>query len=191
MTKIDWTKPIEFLDGTPTSLNERQYFAKGKALHCVTGRDGHSAWHYRDDGTHAYGTKEPIRNVPEVAPKLDLSKPVQTRDGRSVRLITTDGGSGTFPVIGLIAGAEVPQAWRPTGHFFGLDSDGGSCFDLVNVPPVRSVGYRTISAESGVRLGGWHCSTLEEAQRLSGVGNWDGVLAVTVEDGKVVAVELA
>lgn len=67
---------------------------------------------------------------------LDLTKPVQTRDGRSVRIFCTDGG-GDMPVLGAI-GAYPKGHWdlrrwsakgfiRPPGY--GADND-----DLMNIP---------------------------------------------------------
>jgi hypothetical protein len=65
---------------------------------------------------------------------LDLSKPVQTRDGRSVRIYATDG-EGRFSIHGRIGGAIC--MWTRDG-LMGT----GVCMsgDLVNVP-ARHTGW--------------------------------------------------
>lgn len=77
---------------------------------------------------------------------LDLSKPVQTRDGRKVRILCTDAG-GERPVVGLIDGC----VWRWTGG--GYDSNGNyrsAQYDLVNVPePERTVWVNVYVSKSG------------------------------------------
>lgn len=68
--------------------------------------------------------------APPAPPVLDLSKPVQTRDGRPVTIITTKG-RGTYPLVGY-AGEENTElrSWRSDGIFF---SGAIRPLDLVNV----------------------------------------------------------
>lgn len=68
----------------------------------------------------------------EPAP-LDLTKPVQTRDGRAVRILCTDA-QGQFPVVALVTdqeGKEQVVMYTANGRLYleGFDSN----FDLVNV----------------------------------------------------------
>lgn len=63
---------------------------------------------------------------------LDLSKPVQTQDGRSVRILCTDG-PGQYPVIGFAGDEMMVKAWSLSGKFNKNDTD-PKLMDLVNVP---------------------------------------------------------
>jgi hypothetical protein len=70
--------------------------------------------------------------------KLDLSKPVQTRDGRKVRILCTDAKSG-LPIVGLVSccsdlGSPIEEiyAWMASGAVSLLGASTGA--DLINVP---------------------------------------------------------
>jgi hypothetical protein len=68
---------------------------------------------------------------------FDPTKPVQTRDGRKVRIICTDA-KDCQPIIALITekGCEMPRQYDLNGSFF---YDGRECqTDLVNVPETKS-----------------------------------------------------
>lgn len=63
---------------------------------------------------------------------IDFTKPVQTRDGKPVRILCTDR-KGDLPVIGLLTlsdGREMVQSW----HQNGMLCNGHSVNDLINVP---------------------------------------------------------
>ena len=66
------------------------------------------------------------------APALDLTKPVQTRDGRKVRVLCTDG-PGELPVVGFIEGNVTTTQWPVGGEYYG-----GALrdFDLINTPAI-------------------------------------------------------
>jgi hypothetical protein len=74
-------------------------------------------------------------NLRVLAPALDLTKPVQTKMGASVRILCKDR-KGAHPVVGLMVRGvkeeEQTMFWK---------LDGTSClhhdFDLVNVPPPK------------------------------------------------------
>ena len=76
--------------------------------------------------------------------KLDLTKPVQTRDGRKVRVLATDRkGAAYYPVLGLLTqadGEETVESWTLVGEFYSGDTDEA---DLVNVPE-KIVGYLNV-----------------------------------------------
>ncbi len=68
---------------------------------------------------------------------LDLTKPVQTRDGRKVRILCTDMKSGcnSAPIVGLIMekqGFETMYNWFEGGSMY--PSSGDCNTDLVQVP---------------------------------------------------------
>lgn len=63
---------------------------------------------------------------------IDWNKPVQTRDGRKVRVLCTDG-PGSLPVIGIIEGCETCSCWTLEGVRFKNYSPEHPT-DLINVP---------------------------------------------------------
>lgn len=74
-------------------------------------------------------------NSQQTENKLDFSRPIQTRDGRKVRILCTDK-KGASPVVGLIernpGEEEMTFHWQLTGLHYE-----GSCRrpeDLINVP---------------------------------------------------------
>jgi len=77
---------------------------------------------------------ELISSLPP-SPSLDLTKPVQTRDGRKVRVLCTDG-PGSRPVIGIIDGNKGPSTWCLNGAtsegWFNPDLESESA--LINTP---------------------------------------------------------
>lgn len=72
-------------------------------------------------------------NLCDCKPKLDLTKPVQTVDGKKVTILGM--GRGNWPIKGYIGDANTLTAWSSTGKCVW----GG---DLVNVPvTVKKVLY--------------------------------------------------
>lgn len=68
--------------------------------------------------------------------KFDLTKPLQTRDGRTVRILCTDGPEKCFPVVGFVDGSSSPIMWTLSGYWrHGSDKAYG--LDLINVPPPK------------------------------------------------------
>ena len=70
--------------------------------------------------------------------ELDLSKPVQTRNGRPVRILCTDA-KGPYPIVGLMPSGEAEHvgSWMVGGNSspYSWTQD-----DLINVPePKRYV----------------------------------------------------
>jgi hypothetical protein len=60
--------------------------------------------------------------------KLDLNKPVRTKDGKQVRILCTDGPDINFPVLGIIQGERFVNSWNFNGNAPSLAHR-----DLVNV----------------------------------------------------------
>jgi len=85
---------------------------------------------------------------------IDFTRPVQTREGRKVRILCTDGTSTCCgieqPVVGLIEGGIQPCAWTLGGLF---NPSAPSEYDLINVtPPKRKVmvEVRLVQTSDGV-----------------------------------------
>ena len=71
-TAIDWSKPIEYVDGTPAFLSTRQEYAErvGLTAVCPHGSDSERSagnW-YQCDGKHWTGDCMAVRNRPEPTP---------------------------------------------------------------------------------------------------------------------------
>ena len=67
--------------------------------------------------------------------RLDLTKPVQTRDGHPVRILCTDRKGSSNVVVGLVDrgdNVEVTMSWTEDGLYA---VGGNSRNDLINVPP--------------------------------------------------------
>lgn len=62
---------------------------------------------------------------------FDPTKPVQTRDGRPVTLIFTNGRE-PWPLVGYIVNDVTPNIWRANGYY----RPGGIAYelDLINAP---------------------------------------------------------
>lgn len=160
--KIDWTKPIEYVDGTPAFVSTEQRYAKPQGLVAVSIRgsktpDGSGNW-YTSTGAHHAERHMAIRNVAEVAPALDFTKPLTTRDGQQVRILTTTDGSSEYPIVGFIGDETIPSGWTAEGRAW-VDGTGEE-EDLVNVEPIAEPDVAHASI--------YRCGT---------VNKWDGLSA--------------
>lgn len=119
---------------------------------------------------------------------LDRNKPVQTRDGRPVRIITWTEGSETYPIVGFVGADKAPDVWTAEGKFV----DGQTyehIYDLVNVPPKQTVTWHWCRPEGGGHIGGNFDSS--DAVRAAVFPNeLAGLLKITWEDRKPISVEL-
>lgn len=68
--------------------------------------------------------------------EIDFTKPVQTRDGKPVKIISTDGHPNC-PIVGYIENRDVPVTWNPDGKFCSGAHE--SEIDLINVPQKRTL----------------------------------------------------
>lgn len=69
-TKIDWTKPIEYVDGSPA-----RYLGLDDGHHAVTPVgciEACTGNYYDDTGHHVYGLNLPIRNANPIAAAIAL-----------------------------------------------------------------------------------------------------------------------
>ena len=67
---------------------------------------------------------------------LDLTKPISTRDGRPVTLITTRGRE-PYPILGYVENSVYNSSWAADGSFDGAYTP--SC-DLINIPESKRSG---------------------------------------------------
>lgn len=117
---------------------------------------------------------------------LDRNRPVQTRDGKPVRIITWTEGTEIYPVVGEIEGVTGVHCWTPEGYLY---SSGVSGNDLVNVPPKQTVTWHWCRPEGGGHIGGNLDSS--DAARVAVFPNkLAGLLKITWEDRKPISVEL-
>ena len=65
---------------------------------------------------------------------IDFTKPVQTRDGRKVRVLCTDGPR-PYSICGYIGSNVSPSTWRVDGSL--VSCRGPDKADLINVPETR------------------------------------------------------
>jgi hypothetical protein len=71
--------------------------------------------------------------------KIDFTKPVQTRDGRKVRILCTDAGE-PFPIVGIcedLTSGRFAQRWTADGYY--LDNGKQDRVDLIQAPVKRTV----------------------------------------------------
>ena len=66
---------------------------------------------------------------------LDLAKPIMTRDGQPVEIITTKGRYPEFPIVGYIGSSEYLELWALDGSNRNVRGRA----DLVNVPEPKRV----------------------------------------------------
>ena len=75
---------------------------------------------------------------------IDFSRPVQTRDGREVRILCTDRLNRNFPVVGLVKISETDEM----STYYTLEGRSSYAFssdlDLVNVPSIFKEIYTNI-----------------------------------------------
>ena len=89
---------------------------------------------------------------------IDLAKPVMTRDGRKVELITTSGRE-PYPLIGYIDNGTCAIMWKRDGRRV---SSHETYVDLINVPePKRVVDFWVTFDRVG---GAWMHSSRKEAE---------------------------
>ena len=109
---------------------------------------------------------------------FDLSKAVQTRDGRKARIICTDYKSKTDPIIALIAddnGKEIIQTYSANGEW--REGSGEKALDLINVPETKSY---FVPVADGHPLSIW------ETKNFLHVINHKSFLEIRMCDGKLV-----
>lgn len=73
---------------------------------------------------------------PAAAPQaLDFTKPIQTRDGKPVRILCTDGRNESHPIVGYLGDNTAISMWGVGGRW--MNGDPGHPWDLINAPDVQ------------------------------------------------------
>lgn len=119
---------------------------------------------------------------------IDFSKPVQTRDGRKVRVLCTDGPNRDRPIVGFVEGDTDPSTWTKEG----LYSEHGSPSprNLINAPE-RVERWVPMFCEKGHGA----MAALRDSREAAidarvGLFPVLALLRITYEDGKPVSVAL-
>lgn len=114
---------------------------------------------------------------------LDFTKPVQTRDGRVVRIFATDINHSTYPVIGAISegGRETIGTWMRNGQ--ACQGRASYARDLVQAPVVEER-WHVIGLGTGSRA-----DAVADAERCSNIRHRATVIRVVKCNGKVTQVE--
>lgn len=73
---------------------------------------------------------------------IDWTKPIQTKDGKPVEIITISGRLFLYPVIGYIGTETSTSTWTKDGKY--MKSGHRADKDLENVPPPKKVTYVNI-----------------------------------------------
>jgi hypothetical protein len=116
---------------------------------------------------------------------IDYTKPVQTRNGLEVEIITTKG-RGDQPVIGYIGKSDVTETWGVDGMYFEHGC-GESISDLVNVPePPKVICVLNVYADSECQYGAV-CRTRVYADGHAGDDRTHVVNVYCQPDGTVTA----
>lgn len=113
---------------------------------------------------------------------VDLTKPVQTRDGRPVRILCTDKKGSDYPIIALVEnspGREVTASFTMGGKL-NMNDLGPSHNDLVNVP-AKVVSAKWLNVYPG-HFGSGH-TTLQAAKREASSGYLGQLKLTTYSDG--------
>lgn len=79
---------------------------------------------------------------------IDFKKPVQTRRGYPVTILTTDG-RGNYPVVGYIWERTDVHTWMRSGRYFA-DLEGP--LDLINVPEKRTAYVNIVKGAKRLKL---------------------------------------
>lgn len=114
---------------------------------------------------------------------LDITRPVQTRDGRPVRIITWTEGTKEYPIVGVVEDdlGEVLYKWTSEGYFLkGCKAYDDN--DLINAPERRSL-YVNIN-EKGF-------TTSHQSRKIADDYSFGriGLIRVDLEDGAIVGFE--
>lgn len=119
---------------------------------------------------------------------LDRSKPVQTRNGVPVRIITWTEGTAEYPVVGVVEGSSTVQCWTSEGTYLG--TGGEDYMDLVNVPPKQTVTWHRFwnSGLTSVGFDSREAALTPSKEKVK--MNLAGLLKITWEDDEAVSVEL-
>lgn len=111
---------------------------------------------------------------------IDWTKPVQTRDGRKMRVLCTDAKNSSHPVIVLIEGAAGEELFYYDRNGIRRGGIGVPNTDAINVPEQKR---RWLNVYSDRRSSWWTSRVL--ADEFCADGHL-GVIEILIEDNNVV-----
>jgi hypothetical protein len=158
---LDLTKKYKTVDGRPViNLRTREDNDIYPLIGHIEGH-GSAAWtakghYYIDDKKHPLSLIEA-----KPALLLDLTKPLQTKAQRPVRILSTEGKE-PYPIVGYIGDSPRPTAWTQEGKCH----NDAPVANLENVPPARHVGYVNVY-QDGQAQGYKLKRTREEADQIA------------------------
>lgn len=111
--------------------------------------------------------------------KIDITKPVKTRDGREVEIIS-DKGRGGKPLHGYIVNSEIIMCWSIEGKYYlGVTSDN----DLIQEPEKKTLWVNVYRGGDGLVRGFVAHRTKEDADGQA-VSDRIACVKVTYIDGQ-------
>lgn len=118
-----------------------------------------------------------------VQPAIDWDKPLQTRDGDPVTIITREG-RGEFSVIGYIGDGDETVIWLSDGRFY--DDHESNDRDIINVPekPMQKEVWFNVFKEEGTLRTGHRFYTRQEADDSPVSEDRVGCIKVVLTEGQ-------
>lgn len=167
--------PLDLIEVQPEKIMQlevgKKYKTRQGQIMTITGKTGRieypflgtmndCSYEYTEDGYYYQSRTINAFDLVEELSVVDLTKPVQTRDGHTVQLLTTEG-RGKFPVIGYIGDSVRIIAWDKGGRMSTASVEEHP-LDLVQTPPPVKVGYLNIYEPSSYLF-----TSREDADRLA------------------------
>lgn len=83
----------------------------------------------------------------KLKPGADGKMWAQTRDGRKVRVLCTDGPDPAWPILGIVGDDFWPSVWKADGRYM---KDGYTDSSLINLPePAREIEMWAVVDKNG------------------------------------------
>jgi len=128
------------------------------------------------------------KSVEKVVDAVDFTRPVETRDGKPVTIVTTTG-RGDYSVLAYIGNKTSPDIFTSEGKYYAAGAK--SNFDLRNVEPkpVTDVVYANVyKNEDGTLRAGTSFPTPEKAE-AGRCQTHVGMVKITLVEGEYVSEE--
>ena len=119
----------------------------------------------------------------KVRTAIDWNKPLQTRDGDPVTIITREG-RGKYSVMGYIGDEDYTAHWLPDGRFFDEEDPDGR--DIINVPekPMQKEVWFNVFKEEGTLRTGYRFDTRQEADEFPSAQHRVACIKVVLTEGQ-------
>ena len=143
MEKLDLTKPVRTRNGREARIVCTDVLDKNYPILVLIKTESYNKEPFEYpvrvtlEGKYAIGVNsdDDILNVPET-PKLDLTKPVKTADGRKARIIFTEA-KGEYPIVALVEVSDRDRIWeeakRYTRDGFYITNNKYHALNLINI----------------------------------------------------------